>query len=33
MDRDYKEEIGFQIVEDTELTPIQQEALESLLST
>lgn len=28
---DYEEEIGFQIVDDTELTPIQQEALESLL--
>lgn len=25
------DEIGFQIVDDTELTPIQQEALESLL--
>ena len=25
------EDIGFQIVDDTELTPIQQEALESLL--
>jgi len=25
------EEIGFQIIEYTELTPIQQEALESLL--
>lgn len=28
-----EEEIGSQYVEDTELTPIQQEALESLLST
>lgn len=28
---DYEEGIGFQIVEDTELTPIQQEALESLI--
>lgn len=28
---DYEEEIGFQIIEYTELTPIQQEALESLL--
>lgn len=27
------EKIGFQYVDDTELTPIQQEALESLLST
>lgn len=27
------EKIGFQYVEDTDLTPIQQEALESLLST
>lgn len=26
------EELGFQIVEDTELMPIQQEALESLLN-
>ena len=33
MGMDYEEEIGFQYVEDTELTPIQQEALESLLST
>lgn len=29
---DYEEEVGFQIVDDTELTPIQQEALESLLN-
>lgn len=29
---DYEEGIGFQIVEDTELTPIQQEALESILN-
>ena len=28
---DYEEEIGFQIVDDTDLTPIQQEVLESLL--
>lgn len=28
---DYEEEIGFQYVEDTELAPIQQEALDSLL--
>lgn len=28
---DYEEEIGFQYVEDTELTPIQQEALDSLI--
>ncbi len=27
------EKIGFQYVEDVDLTPIQQEALESLLST
>lgn len=26
-----EEEIGFQIVEDTDLTPIQQEALDSLI--
>lgn len=29
---DYEDEIGFQIVDDMELTPIQKEALESLLS-
>lgn len=28
---DYEDEIGFQIVEDVDLTPIQQEALDSLI--
>lgn len=28
---DYEDEIGFQIVDDTELTPIQQEAIDSLI--
>lgn len=28
---DYEDEIGFQIVDDTELTLIQQEALEAIL--